>query len=158
MGPDLSGTADFGGAVALSGEDITVGRLDDQISWYDRKSRYNQRSYKLLKCAEIAAAALIPFSAGLRASVFLTGTLGLLVVLLEGIQSLNQYYANWIGYRTTCEALKHEKYLYSATAGPYSTASDPHALLAERVESLISQEHAKWVSVREEAAKTKSKG
>ena len=157
MGPHLLGTADFGGTVALAAEDITIGRLEEQIEWYDRKSRYNQRSYKLLKGAEIVAAAFIPFSAGLRLSVFVTGTLGVLVVLFEGVQSLNQYYANWIAYRTTCEALKHEKYLYSATAGPYSTASAPHVLLAERVESLISQEHAKWVSVREEAAKTKAK-
>jgi hypothetical protein len=26
----------------------------------------------------------------------------------------------------------------------------PHVLLAERVEGLVSQEHAKWVSAREE--------
>lgn len=80
----------------MAAEDITIGRLEEQIQWYDRKSRYNQRSYKLLKGTEIVAAALIPFSAGLRLSVFVTGTLGVLFVLLEGIQSLNQYHANWI--------------------------------------------------------------
>lgn len=72
MGPHLLGTADFGGTVALAAEDITIGRLEEQIEWYDRRSRYNQRSYKLLKGAEIVAAAFIPFSAGLRLSVFVT--------------------------------------------------------------------------------------
>lgn len=157
MGSCGARKVDLGGAIALESEDTTTVRLDNQIEWYDRKSRYNQRLYKSLKGTEILAAALIPFAAGLRLSVFVTGTLGILVVLLEGLQSLNQYHANWIGYRTTCESLKHEKYLYAAKAGPYSTACDPHALLAERVESLISQEHSKWVSVREEAAKSKSK-
>ena len=68
-------------------------------------------------------------------------------------QQLNQYQQNWITYRSTCEALKHEKYLYMAKAGPYAAASDSHALLAERIESLISQEHAKWVSAQESAGK-----
>jgi hypothetical protein len=69
---------------------------------------------------------------------------------VEAVQQLNQYQTNWILYRSTCEALKHEKYLYLSTAGPYSTASDRKVLLAERVEGLVSQEHAKWTSNREE--------
>jgi hypothetical protein len=38
-----------------------------------------------------------------------------------------------------------------AHAGPYAGEGDPETLLAERVESLVSQEHAAWVSNREEA-------
>jgi hypothetical protein len=51
----------------------------------------------------------------------------------------------WISYRSTAEALKHERYLYLARAGPY-TGEDRHRQLAERIEGLISQEHAKWAS------------
>jgi hypothetical protein len=40
-----------------------------------------------------------------------------------------------------------------AQAGPYGAAPDPEALLAERVEGLVSQEHAAWVSQHEEAGK-----
>ena len=79
------------------------------------------------------------------------GALGGVVLVLEGIQHLNQYQQNWAAYRSTAEALKHEKYLYVARAAHYAV---PHAhrLLAERIEGLVSQEHAKWVSAREEAA------
>jgi hypothetical protein len=66
---------------------------------------------------------------------------------------LNQYHANWIAYRSTAEALKHEKYLHLAGAGPYADVANPEALLAERVEGLVSQEHAKWVSAQQEVTK-----
>ncbi|HLZ23716.1 MAG TPA: hypothetical protein VKQ30_16520 [Ktedonobacterales bacterium] len=47
--------------------------------------------------------------------------------------------------------LKHEKYLFLAGAPPYRVAeADRLPLLAERVESLVSQEHAKWVSARQD--------
>ncbi|MDQ3901067.1 MAG: DUF4231 domain-containing protein [Actinomycetota bacterium] len=51
-------------------------------------------------------------------------------------------------YRATAEALEHEKYLYLAAAGPYST-NDRQRVLAERLEGLISQEHAKWTEARQ---------
>ena len=45
--------------------DPTLGRLEDQISWYDRKSNYSQQVYKWIKIIEIVAAALVPLAAGL---------------------------------------------------------------------------------------------
>ncbi|GBD27921.1 hypothetical protein HRbin30_03278 [bacterium HR30] len=137
--------------------DPVLERLEGQIAWYDRRSQYSQRWFKWLKGAVLVAAAAIPFLAGIEAPRLLIGGLGALIVVLEGLQQLNQYQHNWITYRSTCEALKHEKYLYLANAGPYASAQDPRALLAERVESLVSQEHARWVSAREEAKKTLEK-
>jgi len=126
--------------------DPTLERLEDQIGWYDRKSNRAQGWYKGLKLLTIGSAALIPFLAGAHAPDWSTGGLGVLVVILEGVQQLNQYQHTWITYRSTCEYLKHEKYLFAAKAGPYEQADSPITLLAERVESLVSQEHAKWVS------------
>ena len=80
---------------------------------------------------------------------WLTGSVGALIAVLEGIQQLNQYQQNWIRYRSTCESLKREKYLYLAKAGPYAGVSDARALLAERIESLGSEEEAKRVSAQE---------
>jgi hypothetical protein len=71
---------------------------------------------------------------------------------------MNQYHPNWITYRSTSEALKHEKYLYLAKAGPYAAAADAHVLLAERIESLVSQEHANWVSEQEYKERPKKSG
>ena len=80
---------------------------------------------------------------------------GVLVTIFEGLLQLNQYHENWIRYRSTCESLKHEKYIYLAGAGPYAAAEKPRALLAERVESLVSQEHAKWATVQQQEPQTK---
>ena len=140
----------------MTDADPTLERLEDQIKWYDRKSNYSQRAYKWIKVVEIIAAALVPLSAGLHPPAPLTGSLGVLIAVLEGILQLNQYHHNWITYRSTCETLKHEKYLYLANAGPYASAPTAHALLAERIESLVSQEDAKWAAGQEEASKPKN--
>jgi hypothetical protein len=132
--------------------DPIMERLEDQISWYDRKSLINQRYFKRIKIVEIAAAALIPFLAAFHPPemTWITGGLGVLITILEGMLHLNQYQQNWIAYRSTCESLKHEKYVYLGKAAPYAGTPDPHALLAERIESLVSQEHAKWASVQQQ--------
>lgn len=139
--------------------DPIMQRLEDQIDWYDRKSIANQRTYKQMKVVEILAAAIIPFLAALRnpSIGMVTGALGVLVTVLEGMLHLNQYQQNWINYRSTCEALKHEKYTYLGKASPYANVPDAHALLAERVETLVSEEHAKWASLQpQEPGKQKS--
>ena len=137
--------------------DPTVERLEDQIRWYEDKSGYNQRMFKWLKTATIVAAVAIPLCVGLGEKyAIIPGVLGALIALIEGIQQLNQYQQNWITYRSTCEALKHEKYLFLANAGPYAAAENPKALLAERVESQVSQEHAKWAATQQQPAKTQA--
>jgi hypothetical protein len=132
--------------------DPTFERLEDQIGWYDRRSATNQRLFKLVKGVQLIAAAAIPVVATLDAHPAIPAALGALIVVLEGVQQLNQYQQNWSAYRSTCEALKHEKFLFLAHAGPYAGSEDGRALLADRIEGLISQEHAKWVSAREEGS------
>jgi len=136
--------------------DVTMERLDDQIKWYGDRSRRNQLYYKSLKVVVIVVAASIPVLSGINLPSFLPdgmlrwvlGALGALVAVIEGIQQVYQFHANWISYRATCEGLKREKFLYLAKAGPYA-AGDSDVLLAERIESLISQENAKWASLQE---------
>jgi hypothetical protein len=131
----------------------TGARLEDQIGWYDRKSRTSQRRFKVLKGVQLAAAAALPVSAPFSVHAAIPAALGAAIIVLEGFQQLNQYQQNWTAYRSTCEALKHEKYLYLGEAGPYADVEHRTPLLADRIEGLISQEHAKWVSAREESAK-----
>jgi hypothetical protein len=130
-------------------------RLEDQIDWYDRRSASNQRHFKVMRAAALVLGASVPILALTDAHKFAIAAVGFALVVLEGLQQLNQYYANWISYRSTCEALKHEKFLFLAKSGPYAQAADPLVLLAERVEALVSQEHAKWVSVQRKAAELK---
>src|SRR6516164_4641346 len=133
--------------------DPTLERLDDQISWYDRKSTSRKRYFNVLKIVTIIAAAAIPFLAALpidpKLSRIITAAFGAVIVVIEGIQQLYQLQTNWLLYRSTCESLKHEKYLFLAGAGPYGVAQNRHSLLAERIESLVSQEHAKWASTQQ---------
>jgi hypothetical protein len=140
------------------GIDPIMDRLEDQIGWYDRESIANQRYFKGIKMVEIVAAAMIPFLSAFSLSrmTWVTGGLGVLITVLEGMLHLNQYQQNWIAYRSTCESLKHEKYVYLGKAAPYASAEDPHALLAERIESLVSQEHAKWASIQQQEPKSKT--
>src|SRR4051812_24913562 len=128
----------------------TWDRLEDQLGWYDRKSIAAQRAYKRLKLLQLVAAAAVPVAAAAGAPGGGTAALGGVVLVLEGLQQLGRYQENWIGYRSTCEALKHERYLYLGQAGPYMDRPTAMRVLAERVEGLVSQEHAKWISAREE--------
>ncbi len=141
---------------ALAGGDPIYARLEDQIAWYDRKSSAAQRTFKRIKVTEILAAAVIPFLAGISLphDKLIIAGLGVLITILEGFLHLNQYQQIWANYRSTCESLKHEKYVYLANAGPYAGAADPRALLAERVESTVSQEDAQWGSLQQQAGKT----
>jgi hypothetical protein len=143
----------------VSEPDPITARLEDQLQWYDRKSIANQKAFRLIKTVEIMAAAVIPFLGAFKypQMVWATGALGVLITILEGLLHLNQHQQNWISYRATCEALKHEKYLYIAKAPPYDGPGDSRALLAERVESLVSQEHAKWAATQLQQAKEKEK-
>lgn len=122
-------------------------RLEDQLGWYDRKSVSAQRAYKRVKTLELVVAAIVPMLAGLSAPAALTAALAVVVVIAEGVLQLNQWQTTWVLYRGTAEALKHEKHLHLSEAGPYA-GPDRDRVLAERVEGLVSQEHAKWTEAR----------
>lgn len=126
---------------------VAVQRLEDQLAWYDAEASSAQRAYKTVKSAELVVAAAVPVVAGVGAAPLLTAALGAVVVVAEGVLQLNQWQTNWTLYRATAEALKHEKYLHLGHAGPYDGA-DRDRVLAERVEGLVSQEHARWTQAR----------
>ena len=120
-------------------------RLEDQLQWYDLKSAAAQRAMGQGRAA--CPGGRSPIAVASAAPGLLTALLGGFVVVLEGVQQLYQWQTNWVLYRSTNEALKHEKFLYLAQAGPYSGAHRQR-VLAERVEGLVSQEHAKWTDSR----------
>ena len=139
---------EYGGTVGHRADDVAWRRLADQLEWYDRKSMSCQRAYKRTKTAQLVLGSAVPVLALTEDAAILTAAVAAVVVVLEGIQQLNQWQSNWVLYRSTAEALKHEKYLYLARSGPYR-GTDAAAVLAERVEGLVSQEHAKWTDARQ---------
>ena len=122
-------------------------RLEDQILWYDRKSQSAQFWYKLLQIISILTAAAVPVVAP-WAPWQVAAILGSCAAAVQAMQGLGQYQHNWITYRSTCESLKHEKYLYLAGADLYGVTANPDVRLAERIEQIVSQENAKWVTAQ----------
>lgn len=137
-------------------------RVDGQIEWYDKKSQYHKTWYTWLRIIEIIAAALIPFLVGYIACgdiLFRTvvGLLGVVVAVITAIVSLCQFQENWVEYRTTCESLRHEKYLFETKTEPYDVDS-PFSLFVQRVESLISKENSTWSQYIRPQKKEKHRG
>jgi len=132
----------------MNEEQFLKERVDNQINWYDKKSQFNQRCYKWLRVGEIVAAAAIPFLAGYMsdknpAIPVVVGLLGCIIAIIAGIAALYQFQENWAEYRTTCESLRHEKYLFLTQTEPYNV-DNPFPLFVQRVESLVSTENTKW--------------
>jgi hypothetical protein len=132
--------------VSMSVHDYIEKRLDDQIAWYDNKSISAQRKYKRLQGTEIILAAMIPFLSGYADKhwliPFAISLMGTVVVIIAALTRLGKYHENWIEYRSICELLKHEKYLYLTGTSPYEERN--FQLLVQRVESFISSENFNW--------------
>jgi hypothetical protein len=135
----------------LADDDPVWARLEDQLRFYGRRSRECRRWYMLLKGAQMLVAASITVVAAVNVPGFVVAAQGAGVLLLEGVQQLGQYHQNWTSYRTTAEALKHEKFLFLAGAGDYANEPNARMLLAERTETLVSTEHARWLDFRRDS-------
>ncbi len=122
-------------------------RLQAQLDWHDRKSQWNQRWYKRLQVAVIAAGALIPlitgFSTGRPSFQVAAGVLGSLIAIATGLAGAYRFQENWIQYRVTAESLGHEKYRFVTGVEPYD-GPDTFATLVERVEAILGEQNAQW--------------
>ncbi|MCM3239597.1 DUF4231 domain-containing protein [Heyndrickxia oleronia] len=131
-------------------EDYIHQRLDYQISWYDKKSQKSQKAYKFLKVIEISASASIPLFTGFIVDfkfwVTIVGILGMVITIIEGWLALTKHHENWIEYRSICETLKHEKYMFLTRTGVY-VSEIPFRLFVERIESIISKENVNWANL-----------
>jgi hypothetical protein len=147
----------------MSPDDYMVNRVDDQIQWYDKKSQSAQWWFKRLSGVEVLSAAAIPLIAGFGNELsplfpvkLVVGVLGAMIVVISSFVSINQFQEKWIEYRTTCESLKHEKFLFLTKAEPYQN-NDAFNLFVQRIESLISKENSAWSQYTQSALeKTKT--
>lgn len=136
-------------------------RLEDQINWYDKKSVTNQKYFKRLQVLIIVASATIPLLSGFMNENTLglkivIGLLGLAIASATAILGLYQFQENWLEYRTTCETLRHEKYLFLTGTAPYDEDAS-FTLLVERVEGLISKENTNWQNYMRQSLEDGSK-
>lgn len=125
-------------------------RVDHQLNWMKIESARCKRKYVRLKAAEIIAAATIPFFAGYSKldDVFplIVSLLGVLIIILSGLQQLNRYYESWIRYRGTAETLKKEKFLFLSGTSPYDDTDEKIVFnkFVANIEAVLGSESAKW--------------
>lgn len=131
-----------------------ITRLNVQINWYDKKSILAQKKYKLFTFFTILCTSLTPVAANLilstQISKYVVSFLGVFATLSQGIINMSKYNENWIEYRTVCETLKKEKYMFLTNAGVYHDIEDSFVYFAERTESIISQENLNWANITKE--------
>ncbi len=134
-------------------------RLDDQIKWYSSKSSYNQKMYKKLRLLEIVAASMIPFLSGMSSMIpyseWIIALLGLTIAVTAGSSALYKYHENWIEYRSTSEALKHEKMLYLTQTAPYGN-DERFQTLVSRSENIMANENQNWLAYSKKNEKSET--
>jgi hypothetical protein len=125
-------------------------RLQCQINYYEGERDGNRGLYQNVKVAQLVTAASVPILTAVPAvrldQPWIIAALGATVVVLEGFQQLKGYHDNWLRFAQTAEALKREKYLHLARAGPYAHARNGYRLLEERVERIVSGETGTWAA------------
>jgi len=127
-------------------------RYEKQLKWYDsRSTRYKRLSFAL-KISAIVSSPIIPVLALLDLK-WATVVLSSILAILTGIINFCNFEEKWHSYRTTCETLRKEKYLYDYKVREYRETEDPEGLFVDRIESIISSEHTRWL----EAEKRKRK-
>jgi hypothetical protein len=146
----------------MSPEEYIRDRLDDQITWYDKKSQFNQKWFKRFRVVEIVFATSIPFLVSYitndtNSLKIIVGAMGVCVAALSGLVTLYKFQENRIEYRTVAETLKHEKFLYLTKSAPYDKADAFHPFV-ERVEAIISKENTNWANITREKRKEKPHG
>ena len=145
----------------MNEKEYVSNRLEDQITWYDKKSVWHHKWFKRLQVYQIIAAALIPVFVNYVSDTsgfmrLLVAFIGASIAIVSGIIGLYKFHENWLEYRTTCESLRHEKFLYLTCSEPYNI-EDPFPLLVNRVETLISKENTNWAQYMRKTAKGKKR-
>jgi hypothetical protein len=126
--------------------DLLWQEFEAQFSWYDRAATRNRASYQSLKVLAIVCGSVVTVLAAVGASPAITASLAASVVVVEGVQQVFQFHANWISYRAAAESLRQHAFLYAAGFDPYDNAGTRRQLLATAMRDVASRETSGWSS------------
>ena len=115
--------------------------------------RRNNWGLKTCKLVSVVMAAAVAVLAAASSPPLLVAGLGAVIVVAQGTQEVFQFQSFWINSGRTKEALKRERALYLAAAGPYARSDNPDRLLAERTEAVSTAELDTWVESQQREAK-----
>lgn len=125
-------------------DDLLWQQLVAQLGWYDRAATRSRWSYQVLKVAALVAGAVVTVLAATGAPAAVTASLAAAAVVMEGVQQVFQFHANWVNYRVTAETLRQHGLLYAADLPPYADPSTRRATLAQDLADATAQERGTW--------------
>ena len=85
-------------------------------------------------------------------SEWLIGILGVIIAVAAGSSAMYKFNENWLAYRSTSEALKHEKILYQTQTAPYDN-DERFQTLVSRAESIMVNENKNWLAYSKKTEK-----
>jgi hypothetical protein len=129
--------------------DETYPGLEDEIRRHDARAVRARRIHRSVHALQRATAASLPIMARFGSGKRWLGVAGALALALSVMEDAARWQDEWWLGCMTAEALKHERFLFLARAGPYADAQSALDLLRERMEGVASQEHARFVSARQ---------
>ncbi|MFM2375956.1 MAG: hypothetical protein RLZZ165_1053 [Bacteroidota bacterium] len=135
---------------AMNQDEYMKERVEDQIEWYSTKASLNKKWFVRLEMVSIGLSVSIPFVSNLMSEnatwvKHAVSLMGILIAGISGLMGLMKYRENWLEYRTTCELLRHERYMFLTRAGSYASG-DRFDLFVQTIENLLSKEAANWKS------------
>lgn len=125
-------------------------RINDQIQFYEEKSKVNKNCYYFSKLIEISFGAAIPVISGYFIDKCWAGLtvaiLGVLIAISASINGIFKFQEKWIYYRVTIEQLKREKDLFLTRSGIYIEKNKPSSfnMFVENCEDILSTENNAW--------------
>jgi len=116
-----------------------------------KKTLKNQRLYRFFQWSVIILAAIVPVFVLVGGTIerWLAAVSSFFVSVGTASNKTFKFQEKWIDYRTTCETLKKEIYLFRARINEYKDYDDPMALFVSRVEALISRENTLWLTSKD---------
>ncbi len=130
---------------AEDAEHLVWREFSEQFTEYNVAARNSRLEYQVAKVAAIAIAAAVTVCAGLGVTPWVTASLGAVLVVLEGLQQMFQWQANWISYRRSAETMRQHGFAFAAGMPPYD---GPNRLqeLAALMQRVASEENGSWGS------------
>lgn len=124
-------------------------RVNDQIDWFIRESKFNRYAYYTTKVILTLSAAAMPALTNLNEHSWPKLTIGIvsvMTVFLANINSIFNFKDKWLVYRSAAEFLKSELYQFEAKAGKYKDASSEN-LFVEAIEKCLNGINSQWKDV-----------
>lgn len=132
-------------------------RVVNQLAWFERKSKRNQKLQRWYRITALAGGLLLPVLINETATSsadwirYVSIAVSLIVGMAVGLESFLRPGEKWLQYRQTAERLRSEWWMYANLAGPIYVEFTSHDVafrpLVERVESIVSDDVAGFTAI-----------